>query len=118
MATKTQALQGALSDLLDSLYDMGIDEDTVAIAAESRKNRESLHSDVLLQRIVAAKAALAMPMRNCEVGTAEEQYIRYKRNFCPKHCHEPCRVCPAGIGLDCRFTWAQMPYEAEDGGAK
>lgn len=65
-----------------------------------------------------AKAALAEPRRNCDVGTAAEQIARFaveclairKRNTV-----EPCAGCPCSRGgegtEDCQLYWAQMPYE-------
>lgn len=82
-----------------------------------------------------ANAALALPLHQCEVGTAEEQYRRYKC-FCKSHQYISCdseegfppiyvcsdKSCPLHRfylehGEDaCEFAWAQMPYEAEEGG--
>lgn len=63
-----------------------------------------------------AKAALAAPRRNCDVGTAEEQAERYL-NFC--HNYPRCTGCPC-VGRiqygQCEFAWAQMPYA--EGGVK
>ena len=63
-----------------------------------------------------AKAALAEPVRNCDVGTAEEQEDRFRR-----YCNSRgtfCGDCPLYNNRrgECRFAWAQMPYE--EGGAK
>lgn len=64
-----------------------------------------------------AKAALAAPPRNCDIGTPEEQAQRFLR-FClghqPKEGDCTC-ACPAFVGkdVDCHFSWAQMPYESE-----
>lgn len=60
-------------------------------------------------------AALAEPVKNCEVGTAEEQAERLHR-FC---ISQDCETCPCNIGKAdgrCEFAWMQMPYE--EGGAK
>lgn len=66
-----------------------------------------------------ARAALAEPVRNYEVGTAGEQQARHCA-WCRKHgidghnevnCTHPDMSC----GL-CALRWAQMPYE--EGGAK
>lgn len=54
-----------------------------------------------------AKAALAAPSRQCDVGTAEEQVRRYKL-FCENH---------SGWNK-CEFFWAQTPYEAQEGEGK
>lgn len=62
-----------------------------------------------------AKAALAEPPRNCDIGTPEEQYERHKA-YCEK------RRCMNDIIYSCRTcfgAWAQMPYEAgQKGGGK
>ena len=57
-----------------------------------------------------AKAALAEPVRNCDVGTAEEQVKRH-RDLCNSNvckCAPSCKICFA--------KWSQMPYE--EGGAE
>ena len=68
------------------------------------------------------EAALAAPVRNFDIGTPEEQTRRMVSEFC---CQYECYELPSGKhcplyheGIDCRFTWAQMPYKAEEGGAK
>ena len=52
---------------------------------------------------------LAIPLRNCDVGTAKEQDERFVtwRHSDPLH---------AELGLDA-LAWAQLPYEEEEGGA-
>ena len=67
-----------------------------------------------------AKAALAAPPRNCAVGTAEEQFERWK-TFCLKYDND-CTACPCDGYTHptayCFAKWSQMPYEAkEKGGA-
>lgn len=63
-------------------------------------------------------------LRNCDVGTGDEQAERF-RAFCNKeklpqfsesaYCaHE----CSCRSSADCKFAWAQMPYEAEEGAVK
>ena len=72
--------------------------------------------------------ALAEPIRNCDVGTAQEQESRWKTNCghgipnC-KHCKVYEEAKNSGLvngryfmRCDCRFIWAQMPYE--EGGAQ
>lgn len=63
------------------------------------------------------------PLRNCDVGTTEEQTKRFS-DFCAAHRHTDLPRC-AGCPLEntppdtgCSFAWAQLPYEAEEGGAK
>ena len=77
-----------------------------------------------------ARAALALPRRNCDVGDSDEQAERFE-NFCLKHigCAEEtggrhCLGCPLekaskNITQKCELYWAQMPYEkGETDGSK
>lgn len=67
--------------------------------------------------IALAKAALAEPVRNYEVGTMEELYGRYEK-FCRSHFNndgDNCLKCPFSQPT-CKFAWAQIPYD--EGGAK
>lgn len=61
---------------------------------------------------------IGRPLRNCDVGTAEEQSARFDA-----HCRKNmgCFTCPlrekdGGVPKHCELAWAQMPYE--EGGAK
>ena len=67
----------------------------------------------------AIRAALALPRRQCDVGTAEEQTARYDK-FCNTNrtVEKCCTDCPALGTADCELLWAQIPYnesEATDG---
>lgn len=57
-------------------------------------------------------AALSEPVKNCDVGTAREQYVRFT-NYC--NAHGDCVDCPIKAewhkALSCGILWAQMPYE-------
>ena len=59
------------------------------------------------------------PLRNCDVGTPEEQLKRW-RIFCDMV--QGCDECPCnkrdGISADCYARWSQMPYEKEEGGSR
>lgn len=63
------------------------------------------------QAYAKAEAALALPRRNCDVGTAEEQDERF-RVFCGDQ-GAYCTTCPCDKppAASCRLLWAQMPYE-------
>lgn len=68
--------------------------------------------------------ALAEPVRNCDVGTAEEQEKRF-HDFCrARHLPriEESRYCAYKCPLEgdtcCELAWAQMPYVEKEGGAK
>ena len=69
-----------------------------------------------------AKAALAEPVRNYEVGTAEEQAERFTK-VCTANSKDGVRglcseTCPFSRDYqgECALVWSQMPYE--EGGAK
>lgn len=57
--------------------------------------------------------ALREPIRNCDVGTTEEQWRRW-RIFCDS---TSCNSCPCQSEYEpsavCFCRWAQMPYESE-----
>lgn len=72
-----------------------------------------------------AKAALADPIRNCEVGTAKEQTERFgefcRRDYVGGECPTDCPLsCPLSslkyLETECPLVWAQMPYK--EGGDK
>lgn len=109
---ESAALREALTELLDVLRRMGIDEHAVRCA---------LGTDMCV--FDKARNALSAPARNCDVGTASDQNRRY-RKYCNSHFRQnnhggSCECCPlyARKNTICQFAWAQMPYEAE-GGAK
>lgn len=91
----------------------------------SLKVGRSIHGDVACGIMASkARAALAAPARNCDVGTAEEQAERFEAE-CKRHDH--CTPCPVhrewgefkeGKPKSCQMIWAQMPYAPEGGSAK
>lgn len=78
------------------------------------------HQANLIER--AVNAALSKPPRNCDVGTPEEQWRRFKKH-CeenlqaddPDYCSSICDV-DGGCVSECALKWAQMPYEANEKG--
>lgn len=61
-----------------------------------------------------ADVALAAPPRNCDVGTAEEQFERWEV-FCAKYDNY-CTGCPCDTSpmvANCFAKWAQMDYKKE-----
>lgn len=83
----------------------------------------------LRKTISVVNSALAKPLRNCDVGDAEEQFARFKK-WCEGKFYkrpmnaltdEPCKSCPcysvAVNGVDgCNYLrWAQMLYEKKEG---
>jgi hypothetical protein len=108
-------LREAVESLLELLYDNGIDEDTVMISHENSVLRESLHTERTLAVLRKAKSALAEPLKNCEVGTAEEQSMRFY-DYCLTNSKDPvaCLGCPLRDKSEmCESVWEQMPYESE-----
>lgn len=63
------------------------------------------------------------PLRQCDVGTADEQKARMLE-YCKSHKNVDgiiiCERCPhhGPNWTWCALRWAQMPYEAQEGGAK
>lgn len=57
---------------------------------------------------------IGKPLRNCDVGTAEEQAKRF-HSFCEsnKQCGDvySCERCKLNSIEDCELAWSQMPYE-------
>ena len=54
---------------------------------------------------------LSEPLRNCDVGTAEEQAERFDE-FCYNHRsrEKGCGDCPLLDCGPCELAWTQMPY--------
>ena len=70
----------------------------------------------------AAHSALALPLRQCDVGTTEEQFARFAE-FCHANvdisgnCRATCPFTRLGNCRDraeCYSRWAQLPYESEE----
>lgn len=73
-----------------------------------------LTEDDAKECLAVVEDALAEPLKNCEVGTPEEQAKRFK-NYCDsKACKR--NVCHSNgyeelFHHECFPIWAQMPYE-------
>ena len=105
---KTQSVIATCMEILNKIPD-GCDYDGLVdeVADELCDLRDS-----------HVKAALSVPPRNCDVGTAEEQYARV-RAFCKRHKHKvglKCVDCPVNgvLPKNCALIWSQMPYEEGD----
>jgi len=78
------------------------------------------HRD-LCEAKTAIQKALAAPPRNCDVGTAEEQYARFNKYCNARHKNDkpnPCGCADRASNpcAKCYSMWAQMPYE--EGGTR
>ena len=100
-------------EMMNTLFEQG------AICTSSANSAEEMEQIEELYR--KTKAVLTEPVRNCDVGTAEEQTRRMEAEYC--HIQKSCYESPSGrecplhkAGADCRLIWAQMPYK--EGGAK
>ena len=105
------------------------EKDLRLIIAEMRGDGNGIAPSILidgwaneLERIYIALGSVnAFPLRNCDVGTADEQADRFGK-LCVKYYNEEehCnRKCPLA-SLDfihgfprCQAYWTQMPYESE-----
>lgn len=70
-------------------------------------------------RVAAAMRAYKIEPRNCDVGTAEEQGVRFKK-FCNDHqepWHGCMNYCPVLMSEKCAIAWAQLPYKEGDNNA-
>ena len=77
-----------------------------------------------ISSVEKARRALSDPPRNCDVGTAEEQAVRFRamcnKYYCDEYeCDKNCPLASLDIihGFPrCQSYWAQMPCEAQEGG--
>jgi hypothetical protein len=61
-----------------------------------------------------ADEALAEPLRNCDVGTAEEQYGRHD-SYCMQQVCDKCYTEDAAYECTkCYAKWSQEPYKKGD----
>ena len=74
---------------------------------------EGFNSEVELVVLNTHKLSesLKKSLRNCDVGTAEEQAERFQW-FCDTRPCDRCTLKNKGSAIhDCAIHWAQMPYE-------
>lgn len=72
------------------------------------------HRDLCKAKTII-RTALSSPLRNCDVGTLEEQVKRMDA-YCASHgeridCGWRCENCPLCSIDRCELAWSQMPYE-------
>jgi hypothetical protein len=91
----------------------------VEYAQSAACHNTDAHVDHYLSQIIAwGKKALNEPLRNCDVGTADEQYARFV-DFCWRYRtvsiggNSSCNDCPIKGRKVCQLAWSQMPYESE-----
>lgn len=98
-------MRAALEELIYGwdIFINGMEEDLDGHYPDHYQARRSDYE----KRIHKAKAALAEPLRNCDVGTIEEQRKRFHKEYFSKRSKLKRRWSLAEGALD----WAQMPYE-------
>lgn len=68
----------------------------------------SIHE--LRKTISVVNSALAKPLRNCDVGTAEEQIERHHKTYCREYNSTPSCLTHNGSCALCFARWSQTPY--------
>ena len=109
---------GNAAEMRDALIAVSKAFDDSLICTDSQMSMEEC--DRLDDVYHKVKAALSAPPRQCDVGTAKEQFVRWMA-FCGKY-DDDCTGCPCDKAAcvsytDCFARWAQTSYEAEEGGA-
>lgn len=56
--------------------------------------------------------AVSEPLKNCNVGTADEQYNRFV--YCCSSRKIPCRKSYTHGCVECYAKWSQRPYEKDE----
>lgn len=94
--------------------------EAVVLALSLLDLKESVPYKTISQKdIDFMKAALAEPMRNCDVGTLEDRREQFKQ-FCKSHsdgvaCDRNCPLFKLHInGYSCHFEWGELPFESKE----
>jgi hypothetical protein len=105
-------LRDVVESLLERLDYFGINEGKIVLLSYANKIYGKLiQTDRTLDVLQKAKATLSEPLRNCDVGTVEQQKARFKK-FCNSHIN--CNSCPlveCDDDVGCAFAFMQMSYE-------
>ena len=138
---EVKSLQATIKKLNDALTEQNGKFGNAAAMREALKNltrfeesdirqletlaQRAIDNDIygggILQAITYAiregKEALSKPPRNCDEGTAEEQYKRFI-DYCCSKCDGS--NCKHGVNIEdeiykCAIQWEQMPYEPKEG---
>ena len=103
----------AMREALKKIHQMGIDLRNIIHHLDKRWE---VHLKAAINIYQTAERAYLSPPRNCDVGSVQEQGVRFNA-FCKKDC-DRCSACPKatkyGIETPCYLIWAQMPYESQN----
>lgn len=106
--SNSAAMREAL-EYLCSISDLDLSE--LEVLGKRLKDTSTYGGGLVLKLVHGVRngqKALAKPPRQCDVGTAEEQYKRF-RDYCySKRCES--LITPNTLGSEVAFAWAQMPY--------
>lgn len=110
-AQKTRKVLKRVEKFLGILIRENLVKDAPFLGEGELENESDLADDVW--------EVLQMQLRNCDVGTPEEQERRFEK-FCDSHkwvsddgTNACSSDCPLYKTVDCTLHWAQMPYKAE-----
>ena len=116
-------LREALKAIRKEVYLYAIEEDKQDFAHlhEAMLDNPPEYKDLMNSFFAIAHlvdAALAEPVKNCEVGTLEEQAERFAEYCDSEVCkRNRCKFNAKALCIErCALAWAQMPYK--EGGAK
>lgn len=121
-------LREALEDMIDRatcyFQDLALpafDDDFRGAIIDKAPDYVSLRDD-WIEDIIGARKALAATPRNCDVGTADEQGLRFE-SWCAEQCdpggYDMCAPCKLrDQSVICQLVWAQLPYDAAQEGGK
>lgn len=94
-------------------------DEAAGVAGTTDKPEAKSASEALFAARIILQEALRFPLRQCDVGTPEDQEKRFTK-YCYDHRSYEigCGGCPLNGEPCCELAWAQMPYAAEEGGAE
>jgi hypothetical protein len=95
------------SELREALNKIG---NISAFVAENCGNADT--AKYMNDIISIVQEIVAEPLKNCEVGTVEEQKQRFDA-FCSRGNCDNCPFEEEGVWSNCAIRWSQMPYESE-----
>lgn len=105
-----EKLREAVETALLDLESHGCDEDSYEYLNERFGDEDRDALPVQLHK--KYKEALAVPRRNCDVGTEREQSKRFDE-YCFNHrtYEYGCGNCPLLSSVCCELAWGQLPYK-------
>ena len=114
-----QSSPGNAAAMRKALEEIDKNTDLLDIAEDLAPNLHPSHSFVAIQIRKIARAALSKPARNCDAGTAQEQYARFNKYCNARWRSNKSNPCGrAGISSNpcakCYSIWGQLPYKEKE----